>query len=209
MRSTVLIGVLLIALISAVAYASTAVYDWAREAAHALPAMREVAPPSVVLSASSKDQPQATGGLALQPVTPNTDSNQPAAPEQPVEDRDRITVLLLGADQRPDDPSPPRTDNMVVVTVEPKTGKVGMISLPRDLFVPIPGFDYSGKINTAFFVGEVKHYPGGGGALAKKTVGEFLGYPIDYYVKGQLRRLCPGSRFNRRHRHRRAKDYPR
>ena len=58
-----------------------------------------------------------------------------------------------------------------------------MISLPRDLFVPIPGFDYSGKINTAFFVGEVKHYPGGGGALAKKTVGEFLGYPIDYYVK--------------------------
>ncbi len=72
---------------------------------------------------------------------------------------------------------------MVVVTVEPKTGKVGMISLPRDLFVPIPGFDYSGKIATAFFVGEVKHYPGGGGALAKKTVGEFLGYPIDYYVK--------------------------
>jgi LCP family protein required for cell wall assembly len=72
---------------------------------------------------------------------------------------------------------------MVVVTVEPKTGKVGMISLPRDLFVPIPGFDTSGKINTAFYVGEVQHYPGGGGALAKKTVGEFLGYPIDYYVK--------------------------
>ena len=183
LRSTLLIGVLLIALVAAVAYASTAVYSWAREAAQALPTMREVAPPSVVLPAPSGDQTQADGGLALQPVTPNTEGSQPAAPEQPVEDKDRITVLLLGVDQRPDDPSPPRTDNMVVVTVEPKTGKVGMISLPRDLFVPIPGFDYSGKINTAFFVGEVKHYPGGGGALAKKTVGEFLGYPIDYYVK--------------------------
>ena len=131
--------------------------------------MREVAPPSVVLPAPSGDQTQGDGGLALQPITPNTKGSQPAAPEQPIENKDRITVLLLGVDQRPDDPSPPRTDNMVVVTVEPKTGKVGMISLPRDIFVPIPGFDYSGKINTAFFVGEVKHYPGGGGALAKKT----------------------------------------
>lgn len=172
-----------IALVAAVAYASTAVYDWARTAARAMPAMREVAPPSIVLSTPSDDQPQAQGSLALEPVTPRTESNQPAAPQQPVEERDRITVLLLGVDQRPDDSSPPRTDNMVVVTVEPETGKVGMISLPRDLFVPIPGFDTSGKINTAFFVGEVRHYPGGGGALAKKTVGEFLGYPIDYYVK--------------------------
>ena len=117
LRSTLLIGVLLIALVAAVAYASTAVYSWAREAAHALPAMREVTPPSVVLSAPSGDQTQAAGSLALQPITPDTESSQPAAPEQPVEDRDRITVLLLGVDQRPDDPSPPRTDNMVVVTV--------------------------------------------------------------------------------------------
>jgi LCP family protein required for cell wall assembly len=32
-------------------------------------------------------------------------------------------------------------------------------------------------------VGEINDYPGGGGALAKKTVSEFLGYPIDYYVR--------------------------
>ncbi len=71
---------------------------------------------------------------------------------------------------------------MIVVTVHPETNQVGMISLPRDLFVPIPGFDYSGKITTAFTVGEINNYPGGGGALATKTVSEFLGYPIDYYV---------------------------
>lgn len=183
LRSLVLISILAIALVVGVVYASAAVYDWARSAARSLPTVRNVAPPSVVLSAPAEKQPQDTDTLALQPVTTDVESSQVTPPEQPVEDRDRITVLLLGVDQRPDDPSPPRTDNMVVITAEPKTGKIGMISLPRDLFVPIPGYDTSGKINTAYFVGEVEHYPGGGGALAKKTVGEFLGYPIDYYVK--------------------------
>jgi LCP family protein required for cell wall assembly len=47
----------------------------------------------------------------------------------------------------------------------------------------VPGFDRQGKINTAYVVGESNDYPGGGGALAKKTVSDFLGHPVDYYVK--------------------------
>jgi LCP family protein required for cell wall assembly len=89
---------------------------------------------------------------------------------------------LLGVDQRPDETGPSRTDNMVVVTADLATGKVGMISLPRDMIVPIPGTDRSGKINTAYFVGELRQ-ESGGGQLAKETVSDFLGYPVDYFVK--------------------------
>ena len=42
-----------------------------------------------------------------------------------------------------------------------------MLSIPRDLWVNIPGYDY-GKINTAYFIGEGNQLPGGGPGLAVK-----------------------------------------
>jgi LCP family protein required for cell wall assembly len=57
-----------------------------------------------------------------------------------------------------------------------------MISVPRDLFVNIPGFGYS-RINTAWTDGEGAKLPGGGPALAMKTVSQVLGVPIQYYVQ--------------------------
>ena len=188
LRSALLLGILLITFLVAVGYASSAVYQWARRTALAMPQTQEIAPASVALAPGVSDQP-------VQPVdiVPLVRGAADAALAAPAEEQaitpadgvtpERITFLLLGVDQRPDDPSPPRTDNIIVLTVEPQSGKVGMVSVPRDMFVSIPGFDYSGKINTAYPIGESSKYPGGGGALAKKTVSELLGYPIDYYVK--------------------------
>jgi LCP family protein required for cell wall assembly len=48
--------------------------------------------------------------------------------------------------------------------------------------VSIPGFDY-GKINTAYYLGEVYNLPGGGAALAAQTVQELLGVPVQYYAQ--------------------------
>lgn len=182
-RTALLTTVLLITFTVALGYAAAAVYQWAHTAALALPSLRQANPSSVVLPAPAQQDPLAASpSFGLQPVGPQAvQPDQPSA-AQPADAAGRITVLLLGVDQRPDDPSPLRTDTMIVLTVQPETNRAGMISLPRDLFVPIPGFDYSGKINTAFTVGEINKYPGGGGALAKKTVSEFLGYPIDYTV---------------------------
>lgn len=182
--STLLLGILLSSLVLSIAYASMAVYQWARQAVSTLPNMAEVDLPAVVLPATDAQTPQTGGDAALQPVAPRVAAsvNIPM-PWEHTTQRDRITVLLLGTDKRPDDPSPPRTDNIIVVTADLRSGRVGMISLPRDLFVPIPGFSRSGKINTAYVVGESNNYPGGGGSLAKKTVSELLGYPIDYYIK--------------------------
>jgi LCP family protein required for cell wall assembly len=95
---------------------------------------------------------------------------------------ERATILLLGIDQRGDDPGPWRTDTLIVVTIDPATNTAGMLSIPRDLWVTVPGYGEH-KINTAHFIGDAEGYPGGGPALAKKTVRNLLGVPIDYYVR--------------------------
>ncbi len=188
LRSALLLGILLVTFLVAVGYASSAVYQWARRTAMAMPQTQEIAPVSVALASGASDQPVQPADIV--PLVRGAASSAPAASaeDQAITPADgvtpeRITFLLLGVDQRPDDPSPPRTDNIIVLTVEPQSGKVGMVSVPRDMFVSIPGFDYSAKITTAYPIGESSKYPGGGGALAKKTVSELLGYPIDYYVK--------------------------
>jgi LCP family protein required for cell wall assembly len=56
------------------------------------------------------------------------------------------------------------------------------MSIPRDMWVAIPGYDY-GKINTAHFYGQENNLPGGGDLLAAKTVEQFLGIKIDYYAE--------------------------
>jgi LCP family protein required for cell wall assembly len=94
-----------------------------------------------------------------------------------------INVLLLGTDERPDEFGPSRTDTMIVLSVNPNTGALGMISLPRDLWVPIPGQGITTKINTAYMLGELNNYPGGGPQMVKDTVSSFLGRPVDYFVQ--------------------------
>ena len=58
-----------------------------------------------------------------------------------------------------------------------------MLSINRDLWVKIPGGQREGKINTAHFLGEVEHVPGGGPALAMQTVQAALDIPVQYYIR--------------------------
>jgi LCP family protein required for cell wall assembly len=95
----------------------------------------------------------------------------------------RVTVLLMGLDYRDWAAGEiPRTDTMMVLTIDPVTKEAAMLSIPRDMWVNIPGFEYS-RINTAYYLGELWKLPGGGPALATQTVEEFLGVPIDYYAQ--------------------------
>ena len=88
----------------------------------------------------------------------------------------RINVLLLGIDQREGETDPARTDTMLVLTIDPQTKTAGMLSINRDLWVKIPGQTSEGKINTAHFLGEVEHVPGGGPALAHANGAGRAGY---------------------------------
>lgn len=113
--------------------------------------------------AASNDAPTVT-----QPDTP------PALPP--------INILLMGTDARPDEIGPPRTDTLILLTLEPTSQTAGMLSLPRDLWVPIPSYNMTYKINTVYAIGEDRRYLGGGAQLVKDTVSSFIGQPVHYFV---------------------------
>lgn len=88
-----------------------------------------------------------------------------------------ITFLLLGSDLRPG--SSYRTDTLVIAIVRPHDGQVALVSIPRDLWVNIPGVGMN-RINTAYQSGEIYRYPGGGPGLLKDTIRENFGLQIDH-----------------------------
>jgi len=96
----------------------------------------------------------------------------------------RINILFIGLDYRDWEAGDgaPRSDTMILFTIDPQTKTAGMLSIPRDMWVNIPGFGYS-RINTAYSSGEGSKLPGGGPALAMKTVEQFLGVPVHYYAQ--------------------------
>ena len=128
-------------------------------------------------TAVTSNQPAVSesGGISLPSLELPTDSLQPWS------GKERITILLLGIDQRCDEDGPTHTDSMMLVTIDPVGLSAGVMSLPRDMWVEIPGFEVD-RINQAHYYGEAYEYPGGGPALAVETVESFLGIEIDYYA---------------------------
>jgi LCP family protein required for cell wall assembly len=129
-------------------------------------------------------------GLALQqgevvegetpvPVVP-----QLGADLAPWDGASRVNILFMGLDHRDWEANEgaPRTDSMILFTIDPVTKTAGMLSIPRDLWVEVPGFGHQ-KINAAYQLGEGSRLPGGGPGLAVKTVEQFLGVTIHYYAQ--------------------------
>lgn len=111
----------------------------------------------------------------------------PAAPELEAlpawDGASRINILFIGLDARDvGQDGPPRSDSMILFTVDPTSKTAGMLSIPRDMWVNIPGVGYS-RINTAYSSGEGNQLPGGGPGLTMKTVSQFIGVPVDYYIQ--------------------------
>ena len=98
------------------------------------------------------------------------------------DDPRRLNVLVMGIDQRTGEDGAFRTDTMIVVSIDPVRKTVGMLSIPRDLWVDIPGYQPN-RINTANYLGDSSGYPGGGPALAARTVTDNLGINIDRYLR--------------------------
>ncbi len=108
------------------------------------------------------------------------------APEQDLPDlaekKERVNILLLGIDRRAQETGPTRSDTMILVSIDPATNSAAMLSIPRDLWVTIPVYGQN-RINAAHLLGDQYGYPGGGVALAKKTVQTTFGVPVHYYVR--------------------------
>jgi len=116
----------------------------------------------------------ATPALVALPTLPATGARAPLAGQA-------ITVLMLGVDRRPGETFPARADTVIVARIEPERRRIALLSLPRDLVVPIPGWGWS-RINAASVYGELNPALGGGIALMRRTVGELFHVPIDYVV---------------------------
>jgi LCP family protein required for cell wall assembly len=87
----------------------------------------------------------------------------------------RHNILLLGIDHRDDEPiDGSRSDTIMVVSIDPASKSVVMVSFPRDLWVSIPGY-YNQRINVAHMVG--------GPALVSRTLEANFGLRIHHYAR--------------------------
>jgi LCP family protein required for cell wall assembly len=95
-------------------------------------------------------------------------------------------IVVLGMDHRDNDPDPSwRTDTIMIMALDRPNNRVGVVNVPRDLYVNIPGYGM-GKINQTDYIGEESHYPGGGPALLNRVLTTTLDIPIQHYVRVQM-----------------------
>lgn len=92
----------------------------------------------------------------------------------------RANVLVMGVDNSPTRGELGRTDTMILTTFNPGTGYVGMLSIPRDLWVVVPGVGEE-RVNTAYFYAEAGQ-KGSGAAAAVETVRTNFGLTLEYSV---------------------------
>jgi LCP family protein required for cell wall assembly len=114
--------------------------------------------------------------------TPDAAETPDATGYQPWADPRRVTILLLGIDQRQGETGPFRTDTMILLSLDPVAKTGAILSIPRDLWVVYPAGLGEGRINNANVIGEIRQYPGGGPTFAKLTVEGLLGLTVDYYL---------------------------
>jgi LCP family protein required for cell wall assembly len=168
--------------------------SWVR--VHAVPpGAHDIASPLALRSAPASEPPAPTLALPAQatpipspsptptPTTPPTLTPTPTPTPDPsvLVDHDTTVIALLGIDNERSD-SIWRTDSIILVFIQPKREQISMLSIPRDLWVSIPGHGQN-RINTVDALGERTQYPGGGPALLDQTLRDNLKLRIDHYVR--------------------------
>lgn len=93
----------------------------------------------------------------------------------------RLNVLLLGLDRRPGESDVARTDTLILATIDPTSNYVGLLSIPRDLWITLADGSEN-RINTAHFFAEAAA-PGTGPTAAVTTVGSNFGLTLNRYIR--------------------------
>jgi polyisoprenyl-teichoic acid--peptidoglycan teichoic acid transferase len=126
----------------------------------------------------SKISTKGSGGLlqSLTHVIPGTRSTLLG------EEGGRINIALLGMRGDEDPAGGTLSDTIIVLSIEPKENRIAMVSVPRDLWVQIPGTNNYGKINSVHAYGEEDGKKQGLPQM-EKVLENVLGLPIQYAVK--------------------------
>ena len=94
----------------------------------------------------------------------------------------RFTILVMGLDRRPGESGLQyRTDTMMLVSLDPQTNSMGILSIPRDLYVSVPGYATLQRINTPMVLGELQ-CEGCGPNLAMQTAQNNLGIRVNEFI---------------------------
>jgi LCP family protein required for cell wall assembly len=124
----------------------------------------------------------ATYGSDIQPGDQITLDDGRSIILQPWNGGSRLTILVMGLDRRPDETGLQyRSDSMMLVSLDRDTNSMGILSIPRDLYVDVPGYSELQRINSAMVLGELEQ-PNYGPTLAMQTVQYNLGMYVHGYV---------------------------
>ena len=101
---------------------------------------------------------------------------------EPWDGNERFTTLVMGIDRRPGElGSGFPSDTMILVSIDPATSSLGILSIPRDLYVVVPGASVRQRINSALALGELRQL-GFGPQLAMQTVQLNFGTRVHEYL---------------------------
>ncbi len=96
------------------------------------------------------------------------------------EGQDRINILLLGMGGKNHEGGN-LTDTIMLVSLKPSTNQVAMLSIPRDMAIPMENMGWR-KINNVNAYAEAES-PGSGGLAISQAVSDLLKIPVDYYIR--------------------------
>jgi LCP family protein required for cell wall assembly len=93
----------------------------------------------------------------------------------------RTNILVLGLDYTQPGSAVGRADTIILTTFLPSNQYIGMLSIPRDLWVSIPNVGEN-RINTAHFYAEAQK-AGSGPLASMKAIETNFGVDVDYFVR--------------------------
>jgi polyisoprenyl-teichoic acid--peptidoglycan teichoic acid transferase len=100
----------------------------------------------------------------------------------PWDGQSRFTILAMGLDRRPGENGLAyRTDTMMLISIDPISDSIGILSIPRDLYVEVPGYNQLQRVNSPMVLGELQQ-PGYGPRLAMQTVQYNLGIRVHEFA---------------------------
>jgi len=98
------------------------------------------------------------------------------------EERINVLIVAIGGEGHSGENL---TDTIMVASIDPTTNQVALLSIPRDLYVQVPGEEYYSKINSVHAYGEAKKKDLGPRLLGEKVT-EITGLPIHYYARADF-----------------------
>ncbi len=141
------------------------------------PSDGQLPPPAAEPTAPSAAQVPPVTEPTLAPIALPAPTSAPQATEA-----GDLNIVLLGSDRRPGHDTSWRTDAIIVVAIRQQAGMIGLFSIPRDLWVAIPGHAPN-RINVVDCLGERIYGRGGGPRLLAETLRQNLDIPVHAYVR--------------------------